>query len=311
MKLSIVIPALNEKENIAATIDEVIANCNKIPTVTEYEIIVVDDHSGDGTLETVQRIKNPRVGCIRLSKQSGSHTAIRAGFSRATGDAVLCLSADGQDDPSCIGEMLDQWKKGASVVWALRKHRDNEGLVYRIMAQSFYIMLKLLTDEKSTNIDLANADFFLLDRLAVDALNSCGERNTSLFSLITWLGFDQDFVQYDRRLRRAGISKWNMNKRIQLAKDWIIAFSGLPLRLIKVIGMMIACTGFFYALFIIYNAMYKNNIITGWSSLMVVVLVLGGVQMIMLGVIGEYLWRNFDESKRRPLFFIEKKINIR
>jgi glycosyltransferase involved in cell wall biosynthesis len=301
--ISIVIPAFNEAENIASTARELAAftsSCGE-----SYEIIVVDDHSDDNTFQTVKEMADPHVASIRLSRRSGSHIALRAGLARARGDAVLCIAADGQDDPSIVGSMIEKWKSGVQLVWALRKDRKNESLRVTILAKLFYWVLGLL-QPKNASVDFSRVDFYLLDRRVVEAINSCRERNTSLFALIAWLGFVQDSVVYDRKPRKHGSSKWSFRSRLQLAQDWIVAFSALPLKLITRLGIVVAFTGFLYAAIVFFNALWGKPI-TGWSSLMVVVLIMGGCQMIMLGVIGEYLWRNLEEARSRPSYFIERE----
>ena len=305
MKLSIIIPAYNESDNIKATINEVLSVMDKAAETDKVEIIVADDHSSDNTFETVQQINDSRVSCIRLSKRSGSHTAIRAGFREATGDTVMFMDADGQVDPSCIPEMLKKWHNGAKVVWALRRSRKHEAKRISIPATLFYRIMTWLGDYEDNPIDLSDADFWLFDRVAVDAFNSCVEKNTSISGLVTWLGFKQDFIEYDRRTRRHGKSKWTFRTRFRSAKDWIVAFSGLPLKLMVMVGFFIAIIGFLYALYIIFNY-FTGSPVGGWSTIMVAILLLGGIQMIMLGIIGEYLWRNLEESRKRPLYFIEK-----
>lgn len=305
MKLSVVIPAYNEKDNIKSTIDETLEVVDTISDIDDVQVIVVDDHSDDNTFEVVKSFNEESISCVRLSKRSGSHTAIRAGLNISKGDAVLCISADGQEDVGVIEQMTDKWRNGAKIVWALRRHRDNESWLIRKPAQLFYCLLSWLGAGVSKEIDLSRADFFLLDRKVVEAIKQCAERNTSLFGLLVWIGFCQDFVEYDIRQRRQGKSKWNFSSRCHLAKDWIVAFSGLPLKLMTLLGLFIASVGFLYALFIVAVAILGNPV-TGWASTMVVILILGGTQMTMLGVIGEYLWRNLDESRKRPLFFIEK-----
>lgn len=303
--LSVIIPAYNEESNIEATIQEII---NSISGLTDdYEIIVVDDHSNDSTFDILNHLSNPKINCIRLSRRSGSHSALRAGLAASNGDAVLCISADGQDNPETIKEMLIKWQSGAQIVWALRKCRNDEPFYIKSFAVMFYRMLNSLTGNNDNNIDLSRADFYLLDRKVVNAINSCQESNTSLFGLIAWMGFKQDYAEYDRRERRSGKSKWSFRSRTKLAKDWIIAFSGLPLKMMTLIGLGISFIGFLYAIFIVFLS-FTGNPIQGWSSLMIILLVIGGIQMSMLGVIGEYLWRNLDETRKRPLYFIEKSI---
>ena len=307
MKLSIVIPAYNEADNIVDTMQEVEAIVLLIGAGVgpDYEIIVVDDHSSDNTYEVVRQRGDHRVRSLRLSRRSGSHVALRAGLDIATGEAVICIAADGQDDPGMIKKMVEKWQSGAAIVWALRRSRKHEPFYQKILAAVFYRLLSWFSGFEP-RIDLSRADFYLLDRKVVDAVSSCRERNTSLFGLIVWLGFVQDFVEYDRRSRRAGKSKWNFRGRLHLAKDWIIAFSGLPLKLMTYAGFVIAGTGFIYALFVIIHSLLFGSPLLGWSSMMTMILLLGGGQIMMLGILGEYLWRTLDESRNRPAYFIER-----
>jgi dolichol-phosphate mannosyltransferase len=309
MNISVVMPAYNEGENIRAAVQEVVSVLEKVPDLDKIQVLVVDDYSSDNTYEAVCRLNDPRIGCLRLSRRCGSHTALRAGMRESKADAVLCISADGQDSPAVIEDMLLKWRDGARVVWALRKNREDEPWYMRRLSRAFYRLLFWLTDvnKKNADIDLSRAGFFLLDRNVVEAINACGERNTSLFGLISWVGFKQDFVEYGRRLRRAGSSKWSFESRLNLAKDWIIAFSGLPLRITSLIGIFIAVIGIIGAIYVVLDKLFFSNIIAGWASIVVLILFLSGVQLTILGIMGEYLWRNLDESRKRPLFFIEKK----
>lgn len=302
--LSMVIPAYNEAANIETTINEIINALSTTPYHENYEIIVVDDHSDDHTYQVVAEMDNLHVHCLRLSRRSGSHTALRAGLTHAKGEGVICISADGQDTPTAIPKMIQKWHDGNHIVWALRHIREETWQV-KFFAMLFYKLLTILTSNSSNEIDLSRADFYLLDRRVIDAINVSQERNTSLFGLIVWSGFQQEFVEYERRARRSGKSKWNFKSRFRLASDWIIAFSGLPLKLMTITGFMVASLGFLYTIFLIINALVGNPA-EGWSSVMVAILVLGGLQMLMFGIMGEYIWRNLDESRKRPLYFIEK-----
>lgn len=303
MFLSVVIPAFNENENLRDIIGEIKHNIAASGNITQHEIIVVDDHSSDDSFDTIQRMTLPGVKCIRLSRRSGSHVALRAGIRAAKGDAVLCISADGQDHPEAIGRMVAGYKAGNDIIWALRKKRQ-EGFSAMLFANFFYNILKSVTDQEENTIDLNRADFFMLSHKAADAVNACNERNTSLFGLLVWLGFKQDFTEYDRRPRKKGSSKWSFRSKMHLAKDWIIAFSGIPLKIMTYAGFTIALCGFLYALFIIlYSLMGYAR--PGWAETVIITLLLGGIQMIMLGIIGEYLWRNLDETRKRPLYFVE------
>lgn len=301
--ISAVIPAFNEAENIATTVRELIATLQAAGCGDRFEIIVVDDHSSDGTREAVRGLGLDSVRCLRLSRRSGSHTALRAGLAHAAGDAALCISADGQDNPAVLAQMIAKWQGGAEIVWALRTRRE-EPFMQKILAMSFYRVLESLVTTEKGDFDMARADFYLLGRRAVDAVNACSERNTSLFGLVQWLGFRQECVEYERRPRRAGESKWPVRRRLNLAWNWIIAFSGLPLRMITITGVVVALAGFVYAAFLIVCALLGRTI-QGFATIVVLLVVLNGIQMIMLGLMGEYLWRNIEEARRRPLYFIE------
>lgn len=304
MKLSVVIPSYNEADNIADTITELASRIEG--HVDRYEIIVVDEHSSDDTFDRAASVPGVNVRCLRLSRRSGSQVAIRMGLAASTGDAVLCMSADGQDDPVVIGEMIRKWRNGAQIVWALRRDRKDEPLRIKLFAAAFYRLLRYFNRPENPDLDLSRADFYLLDRKVVDALVSCGERITSLFGLIAWIGFRQDSVDYDRRPRRNGDSKWTFGRRMTLALDWIVAFSWLPLRVASMLGIALACVGALYAVVVVINA-FLGHPVEGWSSVVTAVLILSGIQMVMLGVIGEYVGRGLDESRKRPIAFIERE----
>ena len=204
---------------------------------------------------------------------------------------------------SCPARNGIKIKNGKQIVWGVRIKRD-EPFLYKQFALLFYKLLKLFIS-KDNKIDLANADFYLLERKVVDAINSCRERNSSLFGLIAWIGFKQDEVKYHRKERILGKSKWSFRSKMRLVLDWIIAFSGIPLKLISIFGILIALIGLLYALYIIYLSL-SGLTTPGWAETVILILILGGIQMVMIGVIGEYLWRTLDESRNRPVFFIEE-----
>lgn len=306
MNLSIIIPAYNEADNIGATIQEIRHSLAVLPGgALTAEIIIVDDNSTDDTLAFTEKLAGHGVRTIRLSRRSGSHIALRVGLDVAMGDAAICLAADGQDDPQTLVAMVSEWRSGKDIVWALRQNRENESFGQKLFAKVFYRLLGWFGGGDA-QIDLSRADFYLLDRKVINAVKACRERNTSLFGLLVWLGFNQGYVEYERRPRRAGGSKWNFKSRLHLAKDWIIAFSGLPLKLMTMLGFCIAGLGFLYAAFVaVRNIMFGSPLI-GWPSVITAILLLGGGQIMMLGIIGEYLWRTLDESRNRPTYFIEK-----
>jgi dolichol-phosphate mannosyltransferase len=302
MELSVVIPAFNEAANVGPTLRELRQALASLPAPPERcQVLVVDDHSTDGTFEAVADLGDPDVACLRLSRRSGSHVALRAGLAAATGQATLCISADGQDGPETLGAMLDHWQRGAQIVWGLRRSRAGEPWHVRLFSRAFYRLLRWIAGDHGADIDLDRADFFLLDRVVVEQLGRCPERNTSLFGLIAWSGFRQQAVQYDRRERRAGRSKWSFGARLRLATDWILAFSAMPLRIIAWFGGVLALLGIAWL-----GVTLSCGAASSLSAVGATVLLVGGAQLGALGVIGEYLWRTLDEARRRPLYFIER-----
>ena len=305
--ISVVIPSYNEGENLRENISELIDRLTEEAPEESFEVVVVDDHSTDETPSILSALnrQDERIRYLRLSKNGGSHTAIRAGLSRARGKCAIVVSADGQDNPECIGEMIREWQGGAHIVWALRERRD-EPWLYRTFSRLFYWLLRSFNRSTNEDIDLSRADFYLLDRRVIEVINNIKERNSSLFGLIAWLGYKQSAVEYKRRPRRSGRSKWSLQSRLKLATDWIIGFSGLPLRLTTYLGIAVSTLGLAYAVFIFVYALIGNPI-EGWASLMIVVLLLSGVMLLSIGVSGEYLWRVLDETRGRPPFFVENE----
>jgi len=303
--LSVIIPAYNEEDGILICIEELHQVLTENQVIDQFEIIILDDHSSDSTYQEVKMIERANIRCVRLSRRSGSHVALRAGLNLAKGESVLCMAADRQDDPSAISEMLKKWIGGYDVVWALRKDRKKESILIRIPAFAFYKLFKILTSGEGNSIDLSRADFFLLDRKVVNAINSCSERNSSLLGLINWMGFNQVGVEYCRRERSHGFSKWNFKSRWRLAKDWIVAFSGLPIKAASLLGISISILGVALAVWFAIERILYSHVLPGWASTVVFVLTLGGIQLTVLGIIGGYIWRNLDESRSRPLYFVE------
>ncbi|MBF0360128.1 MAG: glycosyltransferase family 2 protein [Oligoflexia bacterium] len=322
LKLSVVIPAYNEEENIAITINTITSAINKLKTELEsYEILVIDDHSQDKTFQNIKEFRelnsNSSIKALRLSRRSGSHIAIRAGLDHSSGDVVLCMAADGQDDPNVIVEMIKKWSSGSQVVWALRKKRE-EKFFQKLFAILFYKIIALLINNSNTsntnnnsNFDTSRADFYLIDKIVVEAVKSCKEKNTSLFGLLIWLGFKQDFVEYERKNRRFGCSGWSFRAKINLATDWIISFSNVPIRLLTFAGIAFIFLAFIICIciaIILANAI--NVPLSSTIAFIIVFSLLTGLQMICFGILGEYISRNYDEAKRRPLYFIEdQKLN--
>jgi dolichol-phosphate mannosyltransferase len=304
LNLSVCIPAFNEGKNLTNTIEEIILEIKKNLDIKSYEFIIVDDHSDDNSFEIINQLNKSNIRCIKLSKRSGSHVAMRAAIENANGDIALCLSADGQEDPSILSLMIEKYKSGNSIIWGIRENR-NEPILQKLFASVFYKLIKKFIEPSNKNIDLANADFYLLDIKAIQAIKRCKEKNTSLFGLLIWIGFNQDQVKYHRRERKEGKSKWNFKSRMKLAKDWIIGFSAIPLKMITYVGISIAALGFIYSILIMVLSILELTT-PGWAETVIIILILGGIQLTMIGVIGEYLWRTLDETRMRPNYFIQK-----
>ena len=300
--LSVVTPAYNEESNLPVLYQRLCAVLD--PLDIGWEWIVTDDHSADGTFGVLAGLSraDSRVRAFRFSRNFGSHAGVSCGLRQARGDCAVVMAADLQDPPEVIPELLAAWESGAQVVWAAREEREGEAATTVRTAGLFYWVMRHVVGMRE--LPATGADFFLIDRLVMDAYDGFDERNVNLFALLAWMGFRQRTVRYVKKARLHGTSGWTLGKKVKLAVDSITAFSYLPVRLMSWTGVLTAIAGFFYAIFIIYNAI-TGQPIEGWSSLIVVVTLIGGLQMLMLGVLGEYVWRALDEARRRPRYTIE------
>ncbi len=300
--LSIVTPAFNEAENLPILYERLSQVLETLGL--EWEWIIIDDHSPDNTFEVITNLAktDSRIHGIRFARNFGAHKAIACGLHQVKGQGVVIMAADLQDPPETLPALLEKWRKGAQVVWAVRHLREGEKNSKVGFSRLYYFMMRRIIGIKE--IPATGADFFLVDRVVVEALREFNESNVSIMALITWMGFRQDFISYDKQARKFGHSGWDLKKKLKLVVDSITSFSYLPIRLMSYLGFLVALIGLIYAVVIIVNAL-KGNPVQGWSSLMLVVLVIGGFQMIMMGILGEYLWRSLDESRRRPMYIIE------
>jgi len=300
--LTIVTPAYNEAENLPVLYQRLrqVLDSND----TNWEWIVVDDHSTDRTFEVLTNLaeQDGRLRGFRFSRNFGSHTAITCGLHHARGDCAIVLAADLQDPPEEISRLLAEWQHGAQVVWAVRARREGEGATYLGFAHLYYALMRRTGALR--DLPAEGADFFLIDRAVIDAFNQFRESHVSILALITWMGFCQATISYSKQARLHGRSGWNLEKKLKLVVDSITSFTYFPIRLMSYVGFITALLGFLYAGLVVFDAL-RGLPPQGWASLMVVVLVLGGIQMVMLGVLGEYLWRALDESRRRPRYLIE------
>ncbi len=302
--ISIVTPAYNEAANLPVLYERIRATMESLGL--DWEWVVVDDHSQDATFAVVTRLaeRDRRVRGLRFARNFGAHAAVTCGLHEARGDCVTALAADLQDPPEVIPQLLEQWKEGVKVVWAARALREGEKATTVGFSRLYYWLMRSVVDMKE--MPATGADFFLLDRDVVEAFSRFSESNASILALITWMGFRQATITYDKGARLHGRSGWSLKKKLKLVVDSVTSFSYVPIRFMSYVGFAVACAGFVYAALVILNSL-RGAPVQGWSSLMVVVLLVGGIQMVMMGVLGEYLWRALDESRRRPRYIIEAK----
>jgi polyisoprenyl-phosphate glycosyltransferase len=302
--ISIIIPSYNEEENLPSLYER-LKHVAEGQTHT-FEFIFVDDGSTDGSLQILEDLarNDKRVKAIKFSRNFGSHAACLAGLSKSAGDACTFLSADLQDPPEMIETLVNEWQKGYQIVIGVRQWENDPK---RLFPTLYY---KAVRRFALKNMPATGTDVFLIDRKVVDTIVSIQEKNTSIFGLILWSGFKQTIVAYNKGARQKGLSKWTLGKKIKLFIDTFVSFSYIPLRLISLVGILLAFLGFLYAFFIVFNRLFFSVPVEGWASLMVALLVVSGTQLVFLGILGEYLWRNFDETRKRPAFIIDRTIGF-
>ena len=297
--ISIVTPAFNEAANLPVLYERLVAAMRDVGG--DWEWIVVDDHSRDETFAVIEALalRDARVRGFRLSRNSGSHVAITCGLHQVDSDAAVMMAADLQDPPETLASMVARWRQGAQVVWATRRARPGDPS-HRGFAAVYYWMMRRLVG--LTEMPARGADFFLVDRVVVDAFRRFSERNVSVLALITWLGFRQEYVEYDKQQRVSGQSGWTLARKIKLVVDSITSFSGFPIRLCTYVGLMFLMCSLVLVLFAV--ALLPQ---LGGGLLLVLSLIVGlaGFQLVALGIVGEYVWRALEETRRRPPYLIE------
>ncbi len=306
-RISIVTPCYFNGMNLPETYEAVRRDVFEKRTDLEFEWVLVDDGSGDDTLYQAYQLqkKDSRVRIVKLSRNFGEFRAIVAGMSQARGEAVAVISADLQDPPYLIPDMIASWEKGNPVNLAVRGGRE-ESALKNWFADTYY---KLVRKWVEPNYPKRGFDFFLIDKKVADELVEMQEKNSSIYLQLIWLGYQPTVIEYTRKDREKGKSMWSFRKRVNLFIDTFIVFSNKPIRFITFTGVLVSFIGLIMAVYFIYDKIMHHEVLPGWTSLMVVILLLSGFQMVMLGVIGEYMWRNLDESRNRPLYVIEKVFN--
>ena len=302
--ITILVPAYNEQEVLHLLYDRLVKLMNE-NTGYDFEILLVNDGSKDKTFEIMQELreKDKRFCYLNLSRNFGKETAMIAGLDYCNGDAVVIIDADLQDPPELIPEMIKYWEEGYDDVYAKRKSREGETWLKKFTSKMYYKVLQGFT---RIEIQKDTGDFRLLDRRCVEALKSMRENQRYTKGLFSIIGYNKKEILYDRDPRAAGQTKWNYGKLIDLSIDGITSFTTSPLRWAALIGCGVSVIGFIYMIYIIIKTIVTGVDVPGYASLMVVILFLGGIQLIFLGIIGEYLGRTFNESKHRPLYFIER-----
>ena len=302
--LSVVAPVYNEE----ALIDEFYARVCAALGELEFELVLVDDGSRDSTPAVLERLaaEDPRVRVVFLSRNFGHQTALTAGLDHARGDAVVMLDADLQDPPELIPTMLDNWRAGCDVVYAVREHRDGESRFKLATARWFYSLFDRLAQ---VELHHNSGDFRLLDRRALDALLSMRERNRFLRGMTVWVGYTQAAVPYRRDPRYAGETKYTLTKMLRFSLDAIASFSDRPLQLATLLGFLISTLAFI-AIPVVVVLKLSGSYLPGFGAITITVLLLGGIQLITIGIIGEYVGRIYDEVKGRPLYLVRARQNF-
>ncbi len=299
--ISVVVPVYNEMEVLPefhSRISQVLDGLT-----LDSEIIYINDGSADDSLSILNGLyeQDARVAIVDLSRNFGKEIAMTAGLHKATGDAVIVIDADLQDPPELIPKLIDEWQKGYDVIYAKRAQREGESVFKKLTAHLFYRLMRVIGKIK---IPEDTGDYRLLSRRAVDALNTLTEHHRFMKGLFTWIGYRQKAVIYERDARFAGESKWNYWHLWNFAIEGITSYSSAPLKLASYLGLLTAIGSFGFGLFIIIRTLMYGDPVEGYPSMIVIILFLGGVQLMSIGVLGEYIGRIFTETKRRPLYFI-------
>ena len=308
-KISLVIPMYYE-EQVAKECYNRVTKVLKTLENYEYEVIFVNDGSKDKTLEILEEIANndKNIKIISFSRNFGHQAAVTAGLKYATGDAIVIMDADLQDPPELMPDMLKKWEEGYDVIYGKRKARKGESAFKLLTAKAFYSTLNKLSD---VEIPKDTGDFRLVDRKVVDVINSLPEHNKFLRGLFSWVGFKQYAYEYERKERFAGKTKYPLKKMLKLAQDGILSFSTKPLKIVGGFGILSVIISVAILIYSILSFTFKWNSLTpGWTSLMCTMTFLGGVILISLWMIGEYIARIYDETKQRPQYIVDKTINI-
>ena len=301
-KISIIIPVYWNEDTLELLYDDLKEKV--LGQLEDYELVFVDDGSGDNSWEIINKIKNrdDRIICVKLSRNFGEHSALLAGLSVCTGDCAVTKQADLQEDSEIILEMYESWKKGNKVVLAVREERD-DSFATKFFAGLYY---KLMQKFANKNMPSGGCDCYLLDRQVIEVLLKLDEKNSSLTLQVLWVGFQTDKIYFHRREREIGKGRWTFAKKFYLLLDSMIIFSYVPIRMMWIIGILFFAFSVIMGIEVFVEWFTVGTPVAGWPSLMCVVLCSSGLILLMLGMLGEYIWRTFDAARKRPPFIIDE-----
>ena len=300
-KISIIIPVYYNADTLMLLYEDMKAKI--LGSIGDYEIVMVDDGSGDDSWSVMNSIRDmdDNVKLVRLSRNFGEHAAILAGLSNCTGDCAVTKQADLQEDSELIVSMYDKWKEGNKVVLAVRKERDEPALK-KFFANLYYTIVRKTIDDKMPK---GGFDCYLLDRQAIEVLLKLDEKNSSLSLQVLWIGFKSANVYFHRKDREVGKSRWTFSKKFKLVADSMMSFSYFPIKFMSGMGIVMAALAFIWVLEVVIEYFAIGTPVRGWSTLMCLVLFSAGMILLMLGVLGEYLWRTLDATRNRPVFIVD------
>ena len=305
---SVIVPVYFNEESLPLLYESLIKVAEDLKK-TFFEFIFIDDGSGDRSFEILEEFskKDSRVKVVKLSRNFGSFVACLAGLSYAKGDCAAIIAADLQDPPELLTKFYKNWEAGSKIVCAVRESRE-ESKVKIFFSNIYYFLLRLIAIKEMPR---GGFDSVLIDRKVMDVLVNIKEKNTTLMGQILWTGFNRDIIYYCKKERRHGKSKWTLSKKVKYFIDSFIAFSYFPIRAISLSGILIAFLAFLFGIYTILQKIFFGVAVQGFTTLIVVILFTSGVQMVMIGVVGEYLWRNLDETRKRPVFIVDKLVGIK
>ncbi|MDQ0226798.1 glycosyltransferase [Bacillus sp. 7586-K] len=305
--ISVVVPMYFEEE----VADECYKRLKDVMVQNDinYEFIFVNDGSTDRTMDILRRISKEdyRAKIVNFSRNFGHQTAVTAGIDYATGDAIVIIDADLQDPPELIPKLIAKWKEGYEVVYAKRKKRAGESWFKLVTAKYFYRFINYMSD---IDIPKDTGDFRLVDRKVAEVFKQMTERNRFVRGMFSWVGFKQTYIEYERDERFAGETKYPLKKMIKFASDGIIAFSTKPLKVVITLGSLAILVSLFVCLYAILTKLFGHQVEAGWTSIMVAITFFSGVQLLSLGIVGQYIARIYDESKNRPMYIVRDTVNI-